>query len=69
MAVEIDLAKPLVLMVRVRNRIQRIEFEGLHVICFECSEVGHRSKDCARKKCMVAEQETDSNRQVATEQA
>lgn len=41
--IEIDLSKPLVSMVRVRNRIQKIEFEGLHVICFECGAIGHRA--------------------------
>lgn len=26
-----------------------IEFEGLHVICFACGKVGHRSGSCVRK--------------------
>lgn len=52
-AVEIDLSKPLVSMVMIRRRIQRIMFEGLHVICFECGEFGHRSADCKVKGVKV----------------
>lgn len=33
----------------VQHRLQRVEFEGLHVICFEWGEVGHRSTLCPRK--------------------
>ncbi|XP_019153453.1 PREDICTED: uncharacterized protein LOC109149917 [Ipomoea nil] len=45
-AVEIDLSKPLVSMVWVLDRIQKVEFEGLHTICFTCGEVGHVSTHC-----------------------
>lgn len=34
--IDIDFSKPLVSKVMVRKRIQLIEFEGLHVICFTC---------------------------------
>lgn len=40
--VEINLANPLVSMVCVQNMIQRVEYEALHVVCFECGFVGHR---------------------------
>lgn len=33
-------------MVKVQCRIQRVEYEGIHVICFACGEVGHRSEGC-----------------------
>lgn len=49
-AVEINLAKHLVSMVKIRHMVQKIMFEGLHVICFECGEVGHRSGDCHSKR-------------------
>lgn len=45
-AEEIDLQKPLVSMVRIRNKIQRVEYEGLHMICFSCGKVGHRLVMC-----------------------
>lgn len=63
-AVEIDLAKPLVSMVMVRSRLQRVEFEGLHVICFDCGEVGHRSANYGKKAKPNEEQpsqETNEN--------
>ncbi|XP_019198981.1 PREDICTED: uncharacterized protein LOC109192732 [Ipomoea nil] len=44
--VEIDLTKSLVAVVMVQDRLQKVEFEGMHVICFGCGEVGHRSADC-----------------------
>lgn len=47
-AVEIDLSKPLVSMVKIRRRVQHIEYEGIHVICFTCGEVGHRSERCGK---------------------
>lgn len=46
-AVELDLSKPLVSMVWIQNRLQRVEYEALHVVCFNCGSVGHREKDCA----------------------
>lgn len=48
-AIEIDLSKPLVLKVMVRKRVQLVGFEGLHVICFTCGQVGHRSEHCPEK--------------------
>ncbi|XP_019161164.1 PREDICTED: uncharacterized protein LOC109157779 [Ipomoea nil] len=47
-AVEVDLRKPLVSMVWVSDRVQPVEYEGLHVICFECGEVGHASSKCPK---------------------
>lgn len=35
-------------MVKVRRRIQKIEYEGIHVICFAYGEVGHRSENCRK---------------------
>lgn len=55
-AVEIDLAKPLVAMVKIRHRLQRIEFEGLHAICFQCGEVRHRSLNCPKNQSPSSEQ-------------
>ncbi|XP_019168955.1 PREDICTED: uncharacterized protein LOC109164864 [Ipomoea nil] len=49
--VEIDLSKPLVAVVNVEDYPQKIEFEGLKVICFDCGEIGHRSTDCPKNQC------------------
>ncbi|XP_031091044.1 uncharacterized protein LOC115996040 [Ipomoea triloba] len=45
-AVEIDLDKPLVTHVWVRNKLRAVEYEGLHVVCFNCGTVGHREQAC-----------------------
>ena len=47
--VEVDLRKPLVSRVKVGRHIQRIEYEGLHTVCFYCGVVGHRMEDCLSK--------------------
>ncbi|XP_019167081.1 PREDICTED: uncharacterized protein LOC109162836 [Ipomoea nil] len=47
--IEIDLSKPLVSTVNIGSKIERIEFEGLHTICFGCGEVSHLSNDCPKK--------------------
>lgn len=49
-AVEIALDKPLVSQVWVHNRLQRVEYEVLHVVCFACGAVSHRSTECNARK-------------------
>ncbi|KAI5673993.1 hypothetical protein M9H77_14357 [Catharanthus roseus] len=46
--VELNLSKPLILAVTVLGGRRRIEYEGLHLICFECEEYGHRVDVCRR---------------------
>ncbi|XP_031091116.1 uncharacterized protein LOC115996114 [Ipomoea triloba] len=45
-AVEVDLNKPLVSEVWVENSVQLVEYEGLHVVCFNWGVVGHREQSC-----------------------
>ncbi|CAN1150347.1 hypothetical protein LINPERHAP2_LOCUS17510 [Linum perenne] len=47
MCVEIDLHKPLVSKYRLRRRVRRIEYEGLHEICFTCGRYGHGKDSCS----------------------
>ncbi|CAN1140674.1 hypothetical protein LINPERPRIM_LOCUS24977 [Linum perenne] len=44
--VEVDLSKPLLSKYRMRRRVRRIEYEGLHTICFNCGCYGHKAGDC-----------------------
>lgn len=44
--VQINLAKPLLPAITVLGCQQRIEYEGLHRICFQCVRYGHRSDNC-----------------------
>ncbi|RYR05350.1 hypothetical protein Ahy_B06g085220 [Arachis hypogaea] len=41
--VEIDLSKKLVPRISVMGYTLSIEYEGLHLICFECGKYGHKS--------------------------
>lgn len=43
---EIDLAKPLTPVVMFRGEKIKLEFEGLHAVCFKCGVYGHRSETC-----------------------
>lgn len=44
--IEIDLAKPLIPHIGIFGCQQRVEYEGLHLICFRCGKYGHRAGDC-----------------------
>ncbi|CAN1177210.1 hypothetical protein LINPERHAP2_LOCUS32967 [Linum perenne] len=47
--VEVDLSKPLLSKYRLRRRVRRIEYEGLHVICFNCGCYGHKDEACKKE--------------------
>lgn len=44
--VEVDLAAPLIPSFTVFYEAQKVEYEGLHLICFECGRYGHRGMEC-----------------------
>lgn len=44
--VEVNLNKPLLPSLTVFDCEQKIEYEGLHLICLECGCYGHRGEDC-----------------------
>ncbi|CAL1355511.1 unnamed protein product [Linum trigynum] len=48
LAVEVDLAKPLVPRVRLDGKWQKVEFENLPTVCFECGMVGHTKVTCPK---------------------
>ncbi|CAN1167008.1 hypothetical protein LINPERHAP2_LOCUS26982 [Linum perenne] len=49
LCVEVDLSKPLLSKYRLRRRVRRIEYEGLHVICFNCGCYGHKDETCKKE--------------------
>ncbi|CAL1412959.1 unnamed protein product [Linum trigynum] len=46
MAVEVDLSKPLVPRIRLDGKWQKVEFENLPIVCFECGKIGHTKLNC-----------------------
>lgn len=45
-SVEINLEKKLVPRIKIRNKIYKIEYEGLNLICFNCGRYGHHKDNC-----------------------
>ncbi|CAN1179094.1 hypothetical protein LINPERHAP2_LOCUS33999 [Linum perenne] len=50
LCVEVDLSKPLLSKYRLRRRVRRVEYEGLHTICFQCGCYGHEEASCPVKE-------------------
>jgi hypothetical protein len=46
LCIQIDLDQPLTPKVRIGNMVQKIQYEGISAICFECGRVGHRIDTC-----------------------
>ncbi|KAL4341777.1 hypothetical protein GQ457_08G026220 [Hibiscus cannabinus] len=46
LAVMVDLNKPLLSCVSIDGHIQKLEYEGLHQICFHCGTYGHSKETC-----------------------
>nr|KYP57514.1 Uncharacterized protein At4g02000 family [Cajanus cajan] len=44
--VEVNLNKKLVSMINVLGYVIKLEYEGLHAICFKCGKYGHRQEQC-----------------------
>ena len=44
--VKVDLLKPLVSKFKFRRQIRKLEYEGIHLVCFECDMYGHMKETC-----------------------
>lgn len=44
MCVKVDFLKKLLPKFRLKNRIRKIEYEGLYLVCFKCGIYGHREE-------------------------
>uniref|UniRef100_A0A2N9F7I4 CCHC-type domain-containing protein n=1 Tax=Fagus sylvatica TaxID=28930 RepID=A0A2N9F7I4_FAGSY len=49
LCVQIDLEQPLTSKIRIGDMVQKIQYEGISAICFECGRVGHRIDTCHYK--------------------
>ncbi|XVF01096.1 hypothetical protein REPUB_Repub04eG0058600 [Reevesia pubescens] len=47
---EINLTKPLVLRIFIGGRWQKVEYEGLGMVCFACGRFGHSKEQCLNEK-------------------
>lgn len=46
LCVEVDITKPLLEKFWLRRRVRRIEYEGIHLVCFKCGVYGHSQEQC-----------------------
>ncbi|RYR27986.1 hypothetical protein Ahy_B01g052070 isoform A [Arachis hypogaea] len=66
--VEIDLTKKLVPRISVLGSTLNIEYEGLHLICFQCGKYGHRSDQCSEVAVRVEGSPKDGNVETPVEE-
>ncbi|CAI0425009.1 unnamed protein product [Linum tenue] len=45
-AVEVDMSKPLVPRIFLDDQWQKVEYENLPLVCFECGKIGHTGTQC-----------------------
>ena len=45
--VEVDLQKPLVSRFMLRRRVRKLEYEGIHLVCFSYGMYGHKKESCS----------------------
>ncbi|KAF7831289.1 ribonuclease H [Senna tora] len=63
LCVELDLSKPLLSQYYVHGRHRKIEYEGLHLICFECGVYGHDSEHCPVKKARLEKEKQEKEKE------
>jgi len=73
LSVEVDLLKPLVPKVFLGNHWQKVEYEGIHLICFTCGKFGHRTEYCEHNpnavKVQQPEKSTDETPHLGAEKS
>ncbi|KAJ1406797.1 Zinc finger, CCHC-type [Sesbania bispinosa] len=60
--VEVDLRKVLISRFRLNGRVYHVEYEGLHLICFNCGRFGHRKECCP----LLVEESKNMNQQATS---
>ncbi|XP_058735176.1 uncharacterized protein LOC131607134 [Vicia villosa] len=48
--IEIDISKPLLPHFKINERKYRVEYEGLHLLCFKCGRFGHYKEGCREQQ-------------------
>ncbi|CAN1775021.1 hypothetical protein LINPERHAP1_LOCUS13195, partial [Linum perenne] len=62
--IEIDITKPLKSKYRLWRRVQRVEYQGLHVVCFKCGRYGHGVGECSLPDLVSGEGQDSTPNQV-----
>lgn len=47
--VQVELQKPLIPFIELLENLQKGEYEGLHITCFERGGYNHRKENCSRR--------------------
>ncbi|CAN1849891.1 Uncharacterized protein At4g02000 [Linum perenne] len=68
-AIEIDLSQPIPPTVLLDGAIQKVEYENLPKLCFECGRVGHESDSCPNKVVASPAPQADPFASVGTSAA
>ncbi|MCH93854.1 hypothetical protein A2U01_0014807 [Trifolium medium] len=61
--VEVELNKPLLAMFELKDRIYKIEYEGLHMLCRTCGKFGHYAEGCPEKRTSEVNNTSTHNNQ------
>lgn len=48
LCVEMNVSKPLISKFVIGGRLQKVEYEGIRIICFRCDYIGHRENLCEK---------------------
>ncbi|XVF44685.1 hypothetical protein PTKIN_Ptkin02bG0144100 [Pterospermum kingtungense] len=64
LCVEVDITKPLLSKFKLRRRVRRIEYEGIHLVCFKFGIYDHRQDKCPLSKELHQTVEVEGNRVV-----
>ncbi|KAL4348041.1 hypothetical protein GQ457_17G013490 [Hibiscus cannabinus] len=57
LALLVDLNKPLCSCINIDGRLQKLEYEGLRQVCFECGIYGHGKENCPSVSAKVGDNE------------
>lgn len=53
--VEVDIPKPLLTKFMLRIKVRKIEYKGIHLICFKCGVYGHHQENCTGSEKVITQ--------------